>query len=395
MLVTAPLASAIYDQPQVGTLIAIVATTMLFEPYGVVTEAELQVSLRFRALAGIRAITALVRYGTSVGLAVAGFGPLSFVLPLIPVGVLRCLLGFLLTRQQPWSQRPRSLAMSEIFRSSRWVMFGTFGSVLYRQIDYLVLGLVSTTATVGVYFFAYQLSIQPVLLFSQSLRRVLVPAFSRVDSDRPRQQRAVIRAGAVIGLGATMLFLYVALVADTIESFVWQGKWARSVPLIRVFAAVMPMHLFALFTRMIIQARGRFQLWGWIVFARSGGLAIVVALAARIRGGDDLLTIAWCVAIYLAIGSVGEAIFIMTREKIDIAPLLSVVLPPYLFTLGVVALLNWITNGLFSEPDFQPAALKTALYVPICILAANTFFRATLNELRTVVDQFMSRSAND
>ena len=46
----------------------------------------------------------------------------------------------------------------------------------------------------------------------------------------------------------------------------------------RWLAAAMPLHLFALLVRMVVQSAGRFRMWGAVVVVRSLGLAVTVAL---------------------------------------------------------------------------------------------------------------------
>ena len=208
-----PLAAQVYDEPSVCWLIWIVAISLPLDAYGVIIESDLQVALRFRDLATFRTVAPIVRYTLAIMLAWCGWGPMSFVLPMIPIAFVRIAHGFALTRFAPWSTRISLPEIESMFSESRWVFSGTFATSVFRQIDYLVLGLVASTATVGVYFFAFQLAVQPVLLFGQSLRRVLIPTFSRAGNDNERRLRAVIRAAASIGLIASGVFMLFALLA--------------------------------------------------------------------------------------------------------------------------------------------------------------------------------------
>ena len=380
MAVVAPVAGIVYGEPQIGWLILIVAASVPLESYNVVAEANLQVSLRFRALAVFRTIGAIVRYGLTILMAYTGWGPFSFVLPLIPLAMLRMGVAFALTGLTPWHEPMSWQRIREMFRASKWVFSGTFASSVFRQIDYLVLGLVAPTTVVGVYFFTYQLAVQPVLLFSQSLRRVLIPTFSLTEQDAARQSRAIVRAAAFIGLITSGLFLFFALMAGRFEHLLWQGRWSSAVPAMRWLAAAMPLHLFALLVRMVVQSAGRFRLWGAAVVMRSVGLAATVAFVA-VRWNRDPGSIAAGVSVYLAVSSLLEAAYLMRRLDITLRPVLQVVVPPYLFTLSVAILCGYLDQQLAMVSSVYRTPLVTAAYVGFILVGAPLLFRNSVHHI--------------
>ena len=87
----------------------------------------------------------------------------------------------------------------------------------------------AATSVVGVYFFAYQLAMQPVLFLSEAIRRVVMPTFGMI-SDQPNREIRAIRAGAnIVGILASFLVLLLAVVIGDIEQLVWRGRWAEAV----------------------------------------------------------------------------------------------------------------------------------------------------------------------
>lgn len=380
MALVAPLASIVYREPQICLLILIVAASVPLESYNVVAEANLQVSLRFRALAMLRTVGAFVRYGLTILMAYGNWGPYSFVLPLIPLALFRMGVAFALTGLTPWHERMSWRRIGAIFRASKWVFSGTFASSIFRQIDYLVLGLVAPTTVVGVYFFAYQLAVQPVLLFSQSLRRVLIPTFSLAAEDAARKLRAIVRAAAFIGLIASGLFLLFALLAETLEYLLWQGNWSSAVPAMRWLAAAMPLHLFALLLRMVVQSAGQFRLWGAAIVVRSFGLAATVAIVA-VSWSSDPGSIAAGVACYLAVSSLLEASYLMHRLSIPWQPVFRVVVPPYLFTLSVAILCGFLQQQLATVSSMQRTSLVAATYIGVISIGAPLLFRESVRHV--------------
>ncbi len=385
LILIAPLAAWAYAEPRIVPLMLVVAISLPLDAYGVISEVDLQVGLRFRDLAFFRTVSPIFRYGAAIVFAWQGMGPLSFVLPLVLVALIRMVQGYALTRFSPWQIRIDWRHVRSIFSKSRWVYGGTFASSVFRQIDYLVLGLVVSTATVGVYFFAFQLAVQPVLLFGQSLRRVLIPTISRAGDDRSRRQRAVIRASASIGLIASGLFMLLVLLAEPMEALLWRGRWSTAVPAIQCLAAVMPLHLFALLTRMIAQSDGRFRLWGSVICLRSVGLG-VTAFAAGSYWGDQPRFIAVAVAAYMAISSVAEAALILRCADLLVRPVFSMVLPPYVFTLLLAFACSYLPALVPWSPGSESLAsissiLSAVIFVGLFMTGSFAVFRVHVDHL--------------
>ncbi len=386
MALAAPVASSIYGEPRICQLILIVAVSVPLESYSVIAETDLQVSLRFRALAIFRTVGAFVRYVLTILMAHNGWGPYSFVLPLIPLAVFRMGAAFALTGLAPWHERLSWKRIGAIFRVSKWVFSGTFASSIFRQVDYLVLGLVAPATVVGIYFFAYQLAVQPVLLFSQSLRRVLIPTFSLAGDDAARQLRAMVRAAAFIGLVTSGLFLLFALWAGTLEHLLWRGRWLSAVPAMRWLAAAMPLHLFALLVRMLVQSAGRFRLWGAAVVVRSLGLAATVALLA-ICWNRDPGSIAAGVAVYLAVSSLLEAAYLLRSLNIPWQPVFQAVVPPYFFTVFVAILCGYFGQRLQVLTMVTPTLrtmLVSSAFVGVVSVGCILLFRDAVHQISSL-----------
>lgn len=73
----APVAARVYGEATICWLIVTVAISLPLDAYGAIVEADLQVALRFRALAFFRAVGPWFRYALSILLAWRGWGPMS------------------------------------------------------------------------------------------------------------------------------------------------------------------------------------------------------------------------------------------------------------------------------------------------------------------------------
>ena len=166
-----------------------------------------------------------------------------------------------------------------------------------------------------------------------------------------------------------------------------------AVPAMRWLAAAMPLHLFALLVRMVVQSAGRFRLWGAAVVVRSLGLAATVAVVAvvavsRTRDpGSIAADVAFCVAIYLAVSSVLEAAYLMRRLGVPWQPVFQVVVPPYLFTVSVAILCGYLEQQLTILSSLQRTTLVAAAFVGVVSIGAFLLFRDSVRHVWSLVKE--------
>ena len=187
MAASAPIAAHVYGDRQLIGIIGVLALAAPIQSLAVVTEAKLQNQFRFKLLASIALATTVMMISGKVLLAWLGFGAYSFVLPEPFVHALRAAVLW-------WAVRPR-IRLTPQFRRWRYLV-GDSVTVLAANAavtvallgDCVVLGLWTSPAVVGVYYFALRNSNQTIHLFTHNVAKVLFPALSRLQADVPRQQ---------------------------------------------------------------------------------------------------------------------------------------------------------------------------------------------------------------
>jgi O-antigen/teichoic acid export membrane protein len=94
------------------------------------------------------------------------------------------------------------------------------------ELIYLILGIAISAATLGVFYFAFQLANQPTVLLASSLQNVLAP-YQAED----RGNREAERTGLERVFSGSMLFVPVTTIATaslfpSLEALIWGGRWA-------------------------------------------------------------------------------------------------------------------------------------------------------------------------
>lgn len=288
-----------WNEPQLVWLLWVIAGSLLLQSPASVLLAGLHVDLEYRAVSRIMMISAIARQVLTIGFALLGFGPLSFVLPLLALPIIESVLALMVRPRHPWKDAsPRSVIIT-LLRDTRWLMLAALAMGLSLQGDYLIISTIVDTAIVGTYFFAYQLIAQVGALVSNNLRTVLVPILARMNTDPERQGSAVLRSLRALFLFMPFITLGLAVVIPSMEYLIWEGKWAGAVIPVMLLALSIPFRAtlgvmnaallatsrFRVFLAMlVIQTAG--MMTGAVIGATTGGTAAAIALGIVIA---DLL----------------------------------------------------------------------------------------------------------
>ena len=331
--------SSLYAEPEIAALLWVLAAAMPINALRATLLPGMQVHLKFRALAQIKFISALARFSLVVALAFAGFGAMSFVIPIFVVTVLEGIAYFVSLRIAVWKTKFDGKWCRRIFGESRWSLAGTLTEALTAQVDYAVLGLVASTEVVGIYFFAYQLTIQLVQLFTESLRRVILPVFARVESGSQAELRGLQISSSFVGVIAAPALLLFATVAEPLESLLWDGRWVAAVLPMQLLALAMPAQLVSVFAEMLTQSRGQFRLWSLAILLRGIVFAVVVFAAGRAAGGENVAQITAWLAAYIAFASLVELLVLFRGIGLDGRLFARRFLPPYAVAVALAVAL--------------------------------------------------------
>jgi PST family polysaccharide transporter len=370
-----PLVPAVAQRyPELSGLLFVLALTAPLTALSTVPLARLQAELRFGTLATVAFASAALVTVLSVVLAWKGMGAQSVVIPRAVVALAQALVLFAVcgfpARATPQFRRWRFLARDSLLMIATWVCYA-----IIMQGDYAALALLRPRVELGLYFFAFNLSIQAVTLFTVNLWGVLMPALTWLQHDTPRQLSAFQRASRALALVAVPFgFLQTAL-AEAGVRLLFEPEWYPAIPVLQVLSLGMTFMMIGSQGGSLLQAQARFK----TMFLLSAGCAaafVVMVLSGALLGGA--LAVAAAVAIYYAaygpvnlyvgmraaggtwrdvwriysvsIGPAAAAVsagWLATRWTIDCTTgyLLELALVPVITLLVYLPLVRWVARG--------------------------------------------------
>jgi O-antigen/teichoic acid export membrane protein len=341
----APLVAHAYREPALlGILLLIAFSTFLATP-ATMFSARLRIDLRFKELSLVQIGSSCIRYGGMVGLAWLGFGPMSFVLPVVFVNVYEAVATWALARTAPWRRPPGLERWRALLHETKWIVLGSFSLGLLNNGLYLALGSFMPKTVLGVYFFAYQIVVQIGALLSTNLFQVLFPAFSQLAHDPVRYRAAVERALSAVMFVAAFSCILIPTYGP-LEQLIWKGKWAETVWPVQILCIFYPISVSLSVTMAVQAARGEFRMSALLTLALAVG-----TVGAGLAGG--FLTgapygIALSSGLVIFVGSVIYLVVTLRLGALAVGSVLRSILTIWLIGLssaaiafGVVAASSW------------------------------------------------------
>jgi PST family polysaccharide transporter len=387
MLAASPVAARIYRNPMLVGMLAVLALAVPIEAFWVVPSARLNVDLRFRAIAIFAFAASAATMALSVFLAWRGYGPYSFILPRPVVGVVNALLLWWFTRLplplKPHFRRWRFMIGDTGLITATWFCF-----TIITQGDYITLGIFHNADVVGIYYFAFTLSVQTVSILTVNLWGVLTPALAKL-SDQPRRQLeaflAASRMLAVVGIPVSLL---VVATADPGIRLFFARKWEPSIHVAEVLSLGITLMLVGAPAISLLQARGQFRT---LLKVASGFALIFVAMVTTGAYLGGALSVAIFVAIFYAFyGPVTlyAAIRGIGGTWRDIWSVYTAGLAPAVLSVGIAALIARKVPVIAAH-QWAQLAVTSVLSFGLYLLLLRLLSPKTWGELMTRLKSFL------
>lgn len=258
MAALAPVAAWMYEDPRLIGLVLLLAATAPFTALDLVPDAKLSSELKFRYLAVVKWVTAVGTMALSIVFAYMQMGAYAFVLPVPIMTAIRLAMLWGAARP-PVRKRMQIGRWRYLLNDSAMLLLANFFIMLTWQGDYMILGVMHDPKTVGIYFFAFSLSIQTMQVFTSNLAGVLFPALSRLQDDPVHQTGAFLRAAGMLAVIGIPLCLLQAALAGPVMSILFNSWWLPAIRVLQLLSIGMAIRLVASPGGSLLQAQGRFR----------------------------------------------------------------------------------------------------------------------------------------
>jgi O-antigen/teichoic acid export membrane protein len=329
-----PIAHYWFQEPRLVPMLLVLAMAMPLGTPSAILQAKLRLDLRFAATSWVMIVNGLIRQISTVCLALAAVGEMSFVYPVLICALVDSVLSWWLTRDRPWTRSPMISSWLELFRQSKWLIFGSVANLLIDRGPYLVMqptlvflgtSVGKATSITGAYFWAFEITAQLGVLLSFNMQQVLMPVLARLKDNTERLRRASLRAMAGLMMIGSAMSLGMAVTMDPLEKLIFGGKWEHATGAVAIFGLFFPFRILYGLTTAAQVATGRFRQWCFysfiegLAFTASGAVAAYIASEGVFgpRFGVDATSLAWITGGTLALVRVLVTIRVMKEIGIS------------------------------------------------------------------------------
>jgi O-antigen/teichoic acid export membrane protein len=221
----APMICRFYGKPELLNLLRVSFVAIIFSGYTSPCLHLLDKEFRFiKALCLIQG-SSLIGTATTIILALYVRNVWVLVIGKMVESMVQFLLSHILCPFRPILSIDRGY-LKDVLKFGRGMAGLSFLTALAMQTDVFVLGKLRPSQEVGMYVLSLSLAQQPMLLFSRTIGRVLLPAFAEKQDDKKVLCAAVIKILKNILLIGVPLSIITALGSKTILSVIYGARYS-------------------------------------------------------------------------------------------------------------------------------------------------------------------------
>jgi O-antigen/teichoic acid export membrane protein len=250
----APLVPLYFHNPHVVPILRVMAVSLLITGSSATAISLLKRRMAFETLSKMEVTSFVIAYGgVGLGMAFSGYGVWSLLGATITQGVLLGVLAY-------WNVRHsiRPLFDWEVFKPL--FAFGgrvsviSFLEFLGANLDQLFIGRLLGVRMVGIYNRAFMLVYLPVHNMTTSIARVLLPAFSTLQNDRPRLRQAYLTILSLTSYVVVPTCVGIATSAAPLVQVMLGDQWLEAIPIIKIVAFIVGLNMLSTFGGILFES---------------------------------------------------------------------------------------------------------------------------------------------
>lgn len=364
-LAASPIAAAVYHTHEIIGLIAVTAISLPLSALSTIPLAVLRANLNFHVIATVAFAETLALQLLTLAFAYLGMAAFSFVAPVPLVALGRTLLLWYLASPIVIT-RPRFQRWKFLIANALAVTGACLLTVIVQQGDYAVLGIVSSSSVVGLYYFSYRIAVQPLQMLAGGFGNVLFPALSQFHRNVSRQGAAALKACDMISLIVTPACFLQAALAEPILHLLFSSRWIAAVPIIQILSIGLAFDAVSWASGALLHARGEFK-QSFLYSAIQVPIFFTFVSIGALLG--SAVGVAIGVAMFYAVFGPSYTYLIFRPMHVRLGQILNVYIVPIVLSAIIVGFAFVTAQQLVRRP-IERASITLGLAVPIYLFVA-------------------------
>ena len=252
----APLVAWFYEEPQLTSIVLVLALPVLIEPFAFYQHVRLQRSLRFKELARLQMSATFVGAVTAIALAFLGAGVWAIVAQWVVSAILKVILLRFFYKSPAegefsWSAFKKLLSYGIKVTGTR--LFSMVGT----QADYLIIGKIAGASQLGAYSLAFLITDSIRSKLMSVLNKVLFPAYSKLQDDLVQLNKYYVSSVRFSTLAVTPIVCAAIIYSEPIIIQGFGDDWKQAIEPLQLLAVAAMIHTVAGTNAQALKAVGR------------------------------------------------------------------------------------------------------------------------------------------
>ncbi|MDP8912236.1 MAG: oligosaccharide flippase family protein, partial [Pseudomonadota bacterium] len=342
LIAIGPLAARFYDEPVLGTLIAVLASCFVIDGLANIGVVDFERHLDFGRDLRMRVSVRLTSFVVTLSAALILQNYWALVIGTVLQSVLNAAASYLF---HPFRPRFSLSKREELLGVSLWMFLASASQTIHNQVEKMVVGRISSRQVVGLYSVSRDLSSIFTEEIATALNRVTFVTTARTgrplsaDPDRlPSMLGAYALISAPLGFG-------LAATANQALPLLLGPQWADAAPFLSIIAPACALYAIYKLVVVTLQASGDARLAAFL--STAGAVSMVVITATLALGGHGASAVA-VGALVATSALLGSGIILLARKaEIGVLRLIMSVARPFLAATLMLLVLRAFDIGAF------------------------------------------------
>jgi O-antigen/teichoic acid export membrane protein len=352
----------------VAPVLSALCVAAVFSVTAATPRALLERRLQYGTIAVIEGVSVSGAVAVSIALSIAGFGVWALVIYNVLIQLLRAVL-FLKNASRHFEMNWKWPLVTPLLSFGGWVLVTHLLNFAARNADNILVGEFLGAAAVGLYGFAYQFMILPLMTITWPAGAVLLSTVSQESTTESDTRQMV---GALVAVTAAATFpamIYLVFGMEFLVQNFFAEKWRGVELIVGILAPVGAIQSVAAYNGPLLLARGEARLQFLVGVLNS--IALLAAFFASVRFG--LLPL---VATYASVAVLASLLMIALISRKAYMGTFGIVNYLYVPVLGTAAGLAAVAlAGLMDAATVGGWIAASGLYAAVILAVYGIFFR--------------------
>lgn len=244
-----------YGEPGITMVLYVVAGSFFLVPFGATTQSYLRREMRFKDIAVINTVSAVVQNVAAILLAWQGLGYMSLAWSSL-IGIFATILCVMFYRPSSLPWLPSLVEWRRVLRFGSYVSGSSLVSYFNASLSDLVLGRVISMEAVALFNRARSLSELIGSILWQASNNVSLPYFSQAVREGRPLLPPLMRATSLYTMLSVPICTVLAITAEPLVLFLYGEQWAASALLLQLLCLSAVVGAPATLTNQLLTALG-------------------------------------------------------------------------------------------------------------------------------------------